>query len=401
VLSALFQEPWTYNEGLGWDGAQYVALASQCGREPMRASEPFAYRIGAPCLAALLPWSPKHALWIVNAAASVLLLLLLDVWLRRHVERRILPWLLAGFALHWLTPLRHVWWYPTYIDPLALCAMLGALLLVQRRWLFVAVCFAGALIRETMLIVPAGILAGQVLRELSRTTPLDSQRRLRDTTLLRTAVGITACLAAAVLTRLVVTPTTDYWMLDSALYWAYEKPLPRYVLALFITFGPALVLLALQPRAVRAYFKTNPEQGAILLLVLALAWIGGTDTERFLLWGSPIVLALLGKAAEHMKWREARGPAVLLLVGQAINGRWFVTTPDHVLNEVPRHWPLLTPITAERSALLFSETPDRMMSAVALLQYLTLTIVLFAWFKWREQRHVQSGAESDLAPQST
>jgi hypothetical protein len=293
--------------------------------------------------------------------------------------------LLAGYALHWLTPLRHVWWYPTSVDPPAMCAMVAALLLTHRPWPFVAVCLAGAFIRETMLVVPAGLVAGQLWRERAATGIPDAWRRLQHNPVRRSAIaGVFACLLATAVTRLVVTPTTDYWMLDSALYWAYEKPLPRYLLAWFITFGPALVLLALGLRVVRDFLASHPELAAMLVFVVILAWIGGTDTERFLLWGSPIVLVLIGKAAETIDWRSVRAPAVLLLAGQAINGRWFVTTPDHVLNEVPRHWPLLTPLFAERSALLFSETPDRMMSAVALAQYTVLMGVLFVWFRWRD-----------------
>ena len=74
TLSLILQPPISYNGGLGWDGAQYTQLAAQCGREAMHAYEPFAYRVGAPCLAALIPLPPKLGLWTVNILSSIVLL---------------------------------------------------------------------------------------------------------------------------------------------------------------------------------------------------------------------------------------------------------------------------------------------------------------------------------------
>ena len=132
TISSMTQSSLLSEGGLGWDGAQYAQLTSQCWREPMRALEPFVYRIGAPCIAALIPAPPKTALLIVNVVASVLLLFLMAAWLRRWVPAAIVPWLLAAFAFHWLTPLRYSWWYPTYVDPPAMCVMTAALLFSNR-----------------------------------------------------------------------------------------------------------------------------------------------------------------------------------------------------------------------------------------------------------------------------
>ena len=98
----------------------------------MQALEPFTYRIGVPCVAGLIPADPRLGLQVVNVAAAVLLLFLLDAWLRRHLPSRVAVVLLAAFTFHWVAPLRQVWWYPTYIDPGALCAIVGALLASRR-----------------------------------------------------------------------------------------------------------------------------------------------------------------------------------------------------------------------------------------------------------------------------
>lgn len=381
TLSLLFQKPFTYNGGLGWDGSHYTQLAAQCGRSRMTANEPFVYRIGAPCLAALLPVPAKTALWAINIASSILLIFLLEAWLRQQVKAAVVPFLIAGFAFHWLAPPRQVWWYPTYIDPLALCAIVAALLLRPgptrgtRAWvesrvaLFAVVCFAGTLVRETTIIVPLALVAGAGV----------PGRRGRYSRVPAVA-GVVACVAAIVLARLLVTPATDYWMADAALYWAYEKALPSFVLALFIAFGPALVLLAVRPASVMRYLREFPEYAALLTIVLALAWIGGSDTERFLLWASPIVLALFGRAAAAIDWGRFKWPAALLLVTVAINGRWVLATPDYV-EHAARPWPMLTPWTAQSSAFLYSQHSDRVFNTLVLGEYLVLVCVLFALFR--------------------
>ena len=376
TLSMVLQPPISYNGGLGWDGAQYTQLAGQCGREPMHAYEPFTYRVGAPCLAALVPLPPKLGLWTINILSSILLLFLLDAWLRQHVHLILVPYLLAGFAFHWLTPLRHVWWYPTSVDTPALCAIVGALLLTETPVAFAAVCLAGALIRESVLIVPLGALAGSFVR-LAPPNLVAKAGRMRTSAI----AGIAAGVAGMVIARLVSTPDTHYSLPDAAYYWALHKPPLAYLLAWFITFGPALAVLAAHWKAAAAFLAEFPEYAAMLVLVAILAWIGGSDTERFLLWGSPIILVMIGKAADRIDWRRARGLLAVLAIGLAISGRWFLIIPDY-WPEAPRAWPLLTPWTAAHYELLFSHTPDQAMAAVALGEYVALSVVLVGWIKW-------------------
>jgi len=161
ALSAVSQHSLTAENGLGWDGSQYARMTSQCWHETISAFEPFVYRIGAPCIAALLPGTPKTSLFTLNLGASVLFMFLLTAWLRRFVPDTVVGWLVAGMAMHWLGPLRYTWWYPTYIDPLALCAIVGGLLLRDRAVAFVLVCTAGAFVRETVLVVPAALAIGR------------------------------------------------------------------------------------------------------------------------------------------------------------------------------------------------------------------------------------------------
>lgn len=390
ALSILFQRPISYNNGLGWDGAQYAQLAAQCGRERLHALEPFVYRIGAPCLAALVPLPPTRGLLVVNVAASVLLIFLLDAWLRRHLSSAVTSVALVAFAFHWVAPPRQVWWYPTYIDAGALCAIVGALLMSHRFVPFALICFAGALVRETALIVPIALIFGtRVTRRLS-SSPTSSHST---TTSFRTAMaGLVAAIVGFGLTHLIATPTSEYWIADAAFYWAYTKSLPMYLLAIFITFGPALSLLLVGWPAVKEHLWKCPDHAMMLVCVLVLAWIGGSDTERFLMWGAPIVLVLIGKAAERIDWQHARSAAALLVIGQIVSGRWLLPIPPNFVETPARAWPILTPWSAESYLQLYSQTPDRLMGTVTLIEYLLLSGVLVAWLAWPRRRSIPASS---------
>lgn len=382
ATSSLTQSPLLTEGGLGWDGAQYAQLTAQCWRQPLQALEPFVYRIGVPCLAALVPAPPPTALFIVNVASATLFLFLLAVWLRRLVDPSVVPWLLAVFAFHWLGPLRYTFWYPTYVDPLAMCAIVGALLLRDRPFGLVTVCVAGALVRETVVIVPASLMIGRLMTLTAWGRSLDWRKIANDRAAAIGLAATTSSLVAIATAHAVVTPASDYWMADSALYWAYTKALPTYLLAWCITYGPMLVLPMVCWRPVRTFVTAAPEYAVMVIAFGALAWIGGSDTERFLLWAAPMVLVMIGIAAAEIDWRRSRGALWLLVAGQVVNGRWFLLTPTAV-EHGQRAWPLLTPFNAQAAQDLLSQTPSRPMSMLALIQYLALAGILALWLRRR------------------
>ena len=135
----------------------------------------------------------------------------------------------------------------------------------------------------------------------------------------------------------------------------------------------------------KAHLLKFPDHAVMLALVLVLAWIGGSDTERFLIWGAPIVLVLIGKAAEQVEWSRAKGAAVVLLTGHILNGRWLLPIPPDFVEAPARVWPVLTPLSATSYLLLYAQTPDRVMGAVALAQYLALSAAIAAWLIWRSR----------------
>lgn len=380
VVSALTQQSLTAERGLGFDGGQYAQMTTQCGRDTISALDPFVYRIGVPCIAATIPAPPKDALRIVNVGAGILLIVLLTIFLRRHVPDSIVPWLVTVFAWHWVAPLRYTWWYPTYVDPLSICALVAALLVSHRPLLFAMVCGAGVLIRETGMVVPLAYIAGGVAAATNVGQRLDVALIVRDTRVRAGVLGAIAGLAAIAFTHAVAAPTSDYWVLDSAIVWLYSKSVPTYVLAWFIAFGPMLVIAVIGWPAVRRLFAGHPEFAMLAAAIVVMAIIGGTDTERFLMWGAPIVLVVIGVAAASLDWRRATAPLALLIGAQIVNGRWFLTTPS-VNVEGARPWPLLTPLHANRFEDLVSANPDHIAAFAACAEYMVIAAVLLLWLR--------------------
>lgn len=377
------QQSLTAEGGLGWDGSQYARLAGQCWRQPLDAHEPFTYRIGTPCLAALVPAStPKAKMRIANLASAILLLFLLAAWLHRFMPPRVAVCLLAAFALHWETPLRYSWWYPTYIEPPGLCAIVAALLLRKRPIPLALVCAFGVTVRETVMAVPFAFVAGRLWTLTDGVRTFDVRRLAGDSQLRSDLAALAVSLVTFGLTHVVSSPTSDYWVADSSVFWFYAKPFPEYVLGWFVAFGPMLALPFIRWEAVRRFFAGAPEYAFMLFAFAVLAWIGGTDTERFLLWGTPLVLAVVGVAAAEIDWRHARVPLALLAIGHVLNGRWFLLTP---IATVPaaREWPVLTALNAHRFEDLVSLTPDRLVSAVMLGEYVALAILIAMWLRRR------------------
>jgi hypothetical protein len=397
TVTGFFQQSLTAEGGLGWDGSQYARLTSQCWRRPLDAHEPFTYRIGTPCLAALVPAAtPKAAMRITNLASATLLLFLLATWLMRFMPPVIVAWLLAAFAFHWETPLRYSWWYPTYIEPPGLCAIVGALLLRKRPIALAIVCAFGVMVRESVMAVPFALVVGRLLTLTDGVRTFDVKRIVTDALFRSAAAALIVALAAFGATHVLSTPTSDYWIADSSVFWFYSKPFPEYVLAWFVVFGPMIALPFVRWRPVRRFFAETPEYAVLLIAFAVLSWIGGTDTERFLLWGTPIVLAVVGVAAAEIDWRQARVPFALLVVGHVLNGRWFLLTPI-ATEAAPREWPVLTTLNAHRFEDLVSLTPDRPVSAVMLAEYLLLAIVVGLWLRPRRTPPLQA---EDVVPRN-
>lgn len=314
-----------------WDSDEYFLMAQQfAAGQPVTAAAPYAYRV-------LVPWivgqccgtDIQRGFLIVNLVSGIALPMLLVYWLRCFVAGagvRVL--MAAACALQWHGPLRFVFYYPAYVDPLFQALVVAALIagerLLDRQSLAAGFAYAGLIaagtfVRETMLIVPAGTLAGAVANR-------SCTRAWRFTW---AALAFAAGAAAFLIARSLVEPRPGYRFLDAIALHLGNKPIDSLLLVWFISFGPVVAIVAYDWRATWAFLKQRADLAALPLSCIVLAYIGGHDTERYLFWAMPVVYLLIAQSIERHRAVVA-GAAVTatLIAGQVLSQRVFWPVPD-------------------------------------------------------------------------
>ena len=392
LVSWAAQRPISNNQGKGWDGIEYYAMAEQIGSGlPLEARAPQVYRPGVPLLVALLPGDDIILKFgLVNLFAAGVSVGLLVVWLRMFVRARwVRAVLVVLFVTQWHGWARYVFFHPVHVDPWFVACLLGGLIVVHRLGrertdaaligALSAITFAGVLFREAAMVLPAALLTRDVLSPRARRAMVDF-------------VPLAAGVAAMALVRWPGGPfaahqSHPYDFVDVAVMWLYEKPFPTYVHAWFIAFGPVLVLAIYFARDALRLVGRNPYMGTVLGAFAVAGWVGGTDTERLLYWSFPVVYAALGVVIERHVGLLASVPlAAVLVAAQAVAQRLFWTLPDYP-NNYPRAPMLLTPLGSRFPHLdLYSWHPPREVSGVSLAQYLALALVLAGWLAYRRVR---------------
>ena len=333
-----------------WDSDEYYWMTyDMATHQPILASAPWVYRVLIPWLASLptryfLARGYSYTViaypyYVVNVAAALVATWLLIVWLRRFVESRgIRLIVVALFLCAWHGPARFVYFYPMYVDPPFIVCLLGGLVLIEASRqqgparispLLTAVCVLGTLCRESMILIALTFI---VARNPWSAGPR-SWRWRRDLP----AVGapLAASLLALGLAHAVVSPKFPYSATDAALLMIRQKPAFTWVLAWFITFGPAVVaLIAVDWRGALDWLRQRPEFAFYLAACGALGFIGGTDTERLLFWALPIVFALAARAMERHRYVLTNASlAATLVLSQIVSARLLWPIPDVLTSE--------------------------------------------------------------------
>ncbi len=394
LVSAAFQEPISLRNGRGADGSTYCRVAEQLARDQSPTGRaPFVYRVGVPLLASIPLRQDVDvitAFKIVNLIGNALSSVLLILWLRLYVtDWRIRTILALLFMTQWHAPVRYVHFYSTLIDAWVLVILLSGLILIHRlrtapSWIgvaaFAVVLAVGVLVREAALLLGLALLfAGNPITVDSRSAlGFRIARWPRWSFFLPFVFGI----AALLLVRSMVLQTNPYSFVQTAMRFAYEKPALTYVHAWFIAFGPVLVLAIYNWRRGLALLSSHQFLFAFLAGTGAAAWVGGTDTERFLYWTMPVIYVLVGRAIEDH--REAlRSWALLVVLGlsQAISQRLFWAIPDLPSPKI-HEFPVLTPMSSEVAYKdLLSFHGARWVEAISLAEYLVLALVLLVWLR--------------------
>ena len=340
AVSVVAQPQIAVNGGHGWDGDTYYSMAEKISDGGVLTEDaPFVYRVLIPLGAALLfPDDLMLGFRVVNAVAVLVTIILMTVWLRRHVG----PWplratLMGLFLFHWAQPLRNFFWYPVLVDYWLYPAILAGLLVVEhlrsggsrRIWLPILclVSIFAVAVREVGLLIPVAAMftynpmSGR-LREVR--TRIGELRGLQRSLLLPLLLAVLTLVAA----RVLVDATGSYESLRSAAYWLVNKWPTTFVLGWFLAYGPMLVLAMFYWRACLRYMRDHQAIGAFLVGLLGISWIGGGDTERFLTWGAPVIYVLLGIGiAEAVRDRVPVLVLAVLAVTQAVSARLIWILP--------------------------------------------------------------------------
>jgi hypothetical protein len=303
------------------------------------------------------------------------------------------------FLTQWLGPFRLLSFYPASVDNTQYVFLLLGLIGLQVArtrevlgavWVG-AVVLVGTFFRETIALLGIGMLfVGNPIRFTGLTRNLADGRFASIWRMPKPlhVVPLVVAMCALVCTHVMVQRVdAPYSFLQTVAHYVYDKPVLTYVHAMFIVFGPAIVLVLFNWRRSWAFLEQNQSFLAFSVATCALAYVGGNDTERYLWMALPIVYILIGHAiADNPVVLRSRPLILLLCATQLIAQRMFWTIPDYP-NDYRTPLPVLTVLSSKFQYLdLFSFQSARPIAAVALIEYLLLTAVLLVWLNHRARR---------------
>jgi hypothetical protein len=397
IATANFQQPITENNGRGFDGVYYFEVAQQFsdGLVP-RSDAPFVYRLGTPFLASLVFRENLFISFkVVNILANFLSALLLALWLRLYLHNfwiRII--LVILFITQWHGPTRFVYFYPVNSDAWLFVFLLLGLLGIHKFsnrlnstavTLLGSVSLVGAIFREVTLVVPIALLfssnplprmGGDWRSCLDLLMPRINRR------LFCSLVPLLFGLLGVFAVHVIASQTNHYSFIRTTINWAYNKPLLSYVHAYFVSYGPIIIIPIFYWRQTIDFLLDNQFMFVYLLCFMVLAWVGGSDTERLLFWGMPVVYLLIGMLIqEKMAILKYHGFVGCLLLSQFVSQRIFWNIPDYP-NRYPTPIPILTVLSSRFQYFdLWSYHGSHMIQTVSLLQYIFLSAFLIVWLR--------------------
>jgi len=372
LIYATVQTTLTFNGGRGDDAARYFAIAAQArDGEKLTAIQPFVRRPGTPLLTAGVSaasgWELETSFKRINIAANLLTVVLLTLFLQRHVAEAFARlFVLLFFMIEPHSPVRLVYAYPVYVDPIALTVLVAGLLAIDRftlhpsranAGLLTLIVGIGAAFRETTIVIGVALLA-------------NSRRALA---WLPVIAGIAAL---AAVDSLVATTASGYSTAAEAWRFARDKSPLTYALAWLMVFGPMVAAPLFYWRRSAHVLAANR---ALLIYVMAfaiLAWIGGTDTERLLVFASPVVYALVANAIGWSRLVPLSLATAGLALMQAASARVFASIrgPGELLTAVEK--------SAAYQNLWTEFSPPRLL-LFDWLGYGLMTVVVVAWLMRR------------------
>lgn len=276
-------------DGKGWDGVTYHQMYRHFseGKTQSVYDAPFNKRVGLPWLASCLPSEETQAFRTINIGCGLVACLLIYFTLSRRFAAGVVFACLLPAICYVYSPLRFPNFYPYTVDPPAfLLYALAAFLISRRSYLFAGLVLASSVIfRESGVYLTLALGGALWLFD----------RRLRP-------VGLAICLMAvsgAFAVLLIQLPGGPYSQVITALFFVKHKLLePVELLRAAVCLGMTLASFLLCRARRRSDAAPCRDEATFLakvflLLGVAMALFGGTDTTRILFLGYPLYVLIL------------------------------------------------------------------------------------------------------------
>jgi hypothetical protein len=389
------------------DGDEYFFAAEQMAAgQTIRAEVPYAYRIALPWLVArTFPERIELGFRIYNTAAAAAGTALLLMWLRAFgIRPGVAALTTLLYVANWIGPARFLYYYPIYVDPPFIAFSMGALLLIEslrRRFTWArtgalsALCFLGGSIRETMILAPIAFVFANVGRrrvcgEGEEDAPIPLIARL-----LPLACG---AIAVVLCRQVPVAPRRTLSAVENAIYLFHDKPLFTLPLALFMTFGPVLAVVFHDWRAARDVVRRHAYLAVFFASCFAAGYVGGHETERYLIWAAPVVYLLIATALQNHGEALMRSAWVFVALAGA------QLAAEHVFFGIPdpsfavadfstlttigeKIWGVINRLVIidDFSWNLWSYFGSRPFHALLLAVYVVFSVLLILYLRWAER----------------
>jgi hypothetical protein len=167
---------------------------------------------------------------------------------------------------------------------------------------------------------------------------------------------------------------------------------------MFKTFGPVLAVVLYDWRAARAVIARNMYLAVFFVGCFAAGYIGGHETERYLIWGAPAVYLLVAIALQNHRAALLRSAwvFVLLVLAQAFSAHVFFGFPDPGL--AVADWVMMTTASAKLWGIvnrllvvddfswnMWSYFGSRPFHALELGIYSAFSAALILYIRWAER----------------
>ncbi len=401
------------NNGKGIDGAFYYNMAAQFnqGINPVVERMPYIKRVGTPFLVSIYSKISgtdllKSSLF-VNLTAIFITVILLSFWLKIFIEVFWIRLLLCFvFMMTWHVPLRFTIYYPMLSDAWAAVWFMGGLLLIhyirkssddnsKTKYLYLLafsfITAIGSLFRETNAVLAIVVFLiinpfknlGISSKNMTISYLFQTIKKIVNLYSLKPNLilflpAIMVILINLIATNFIEIKPHDYSYIRAVFYWFYKKSLPEFLLAIFISYGPLILLIPFFFRQYKLFLFERQEMPTILILALFFSLTGGSNTERvFFMFSFPVIFVLIGLSIKDIFNSSQRWWLYILLGLQTIACRFYWSIP--VLSVEKKFFPFFSLIGSDFSdSYLYSNYGGTILNSVLLFQYIFLLII--TWY---------------------